>query len=633
MGPKPKKIKWKQTRKKKGKWISVEDEEDYEIRWKELFITKKVRIKYFRKPFKEKNGNKEGKEKGMQESHKKIENERMKEIHPKRENQVRKEGNGNFYNGKGDDSLVENQFKTLTKAYTGFQLIVLRSKRTQKEKNITAEIEKKKLDLFAPEKMEIICYREPAKEKNGCKKGRTYKTQEKNERRKGKNPQKDKQVTKGEEEKFYDDKGDELLVENQIKTLTKAYTGFQLIMLRNKRAQKEEKVKEKVEEEKKLSMNDQSKEEKTERLEEEKKERLYYHDECDKLLVENQFENLAKAVTGFQLVMLSNNEVQSTRTMGISTKNEVQNGQEGIIISSYKSSSVRIIIMSNAYSGIEQVSSELEVNEERNTNTEVREAIESLASIYMHYSIGNRWERIKLFTTLQPEFKEILFSCVLGDHIRNLSKSRSGLISVIQLDNFQEYMREESNTIAVSQENYLREYEGMNCFIEEKLLRATKLSYLKDTYMVPILKFKNRIIYVPLTKFKRKYNYELQTVLVGIYSLKSQLQPLFHNYLIDIEYFQNFLCRFIKKYCYLESKIQYDKLDAEVKAREGTIELVHGSFGNSIMLNRPRTDSTNKEFDQQLMLGLEYRSRIEAKIVKYPPILEAEEQKIKDKES
>jgi hypothetical protein len=39
-------------------------------------------------------------------------------------------------------------------------------------------------------------------------------------------------------------------------------------------------------------------------------------------------------------------------------------------------------------------------------------------------------------------------------------------------------MKEESNTIAVSQENYLKEFEGMNCFIEEKLLRATRLCYL-----------------------------------------------------------------------------------------------------------------------------------------------------------
>jgi hypothetical protein len=71
------------------------------------------------------------------------------------------------------------------------------------------------------------------------------------------------------------------------------------------------------------------------------------------------------------------------------------------------------------------------VNEERNTNADIREAIENLVAIYMHYQIGNRWERIKLFAILQPEYKEILFSCVLSDHIRNLSKTRSGLVSVI----------------------------------------------------------------------------------------------------------------------------------------------------------------------------------------------------------
>jgi hypothetical protein len=151
--------------------------------------------------------------------------------------------------------------------------------------------------------------------------------------------------------------------------------------------------------------------------------------------------------------------------------------------------------------------------------------------------------------------------------------------------------------------------------------------------MVPILKFKNRIIYVPLTKFRRKYSYEPQAVLVRIYSLRSQLQPLFHNYLIDVEYLQNFLCRFIKKYQYLESKIQYDKLDVEARAREGTIRLVHGSFGNSVLLNRPRMDSTNREFDQQLMLGMEYRSCTETEIVKYTPISEAEDPNFRDKES
>jgi hypothetical protein len=164
--------------------------------------------------------------------------------------------------------------------------------------------------------------------------------------------------------------------------------------------------------------------------------------------------------------------------------------------------------MARAYSGIEQVHTKIEVNEERNTTAEIREAIETLAAIYMHYTIGNRWERIKLFTRLQPEYKEILFSCTINDHIRNLAKARSELVSVIQLVNFKIHMKGESNTIAVSQENYLKDFEGVNCFIEEKLLRATKLGYLMDVHMVPMLKFRNRIIYIPLTKFKNKYSYD-----------------------------------------------------------------------------------------------------------------------------
>jgi hypothetical protein len=154
--------------------------------------------------------------------------------------------------------------------------------------------------------------------------------------------------------------------------------------------------------------------------EREKSKGLYYNDKDDGMLVENQSENLAKATTGFQLTMLSNNRDQSKRTEEIYTKSEVQDDQRKIIIKDHKSSSVQLIILSNAYSGIEQVSSELEIDEEKNTNTEIREAIENLASIYMHYSLGNRWERTKLFTTLQAEFKKILFSCKLSDHSTNL---------------------------------------------------------------------------------------------------------------------------------------------------------------------------------------------------------------------
>jgi hypothetical protein len=111
-----------------------------------------------------------------------------------------------------------------------------------------------------------------------------------------------------------------------------------------------------------------------------------------------------------------------------------------------------------------------------------------------------------------------------------------------------------------------------------------------------------------LSKFKEKYGYEPPAILVRIYTIRNQLIPLFHNYLIDIKYLQNFLCRFIKKYCYLERKIEHDKINVEVEAYEGPIKLIHESFGNTINLNRLRMDSVTKEFEQQLMLGLEYMS-------------------------
>jgi hypothetical protein len=168
-------------------------------------------------------------------------------------------------------------------------------------------------------------------------------------------------------------------------------------------------------------------------------------------------------------------------------------------------------------------------------------------------------------------------------------------------------------------------------FNSKKLISDTSKS--SSMHRIPMLKFRNRIIYVPLTKFKKKYSYEPQTVQVRIYNLKSLLQPLFHNYLIDVEYFQNFLCMFVKEYCQLESKIQYDKLDKDVEAREGKIRLIHGSFGNTIKVNRPRMDSTDKEFEQQLLLGPEYGACVYKEIVKCPPDLEAEEQNFKDYES
>jgi hypothetical protein len=262
------------------------------------------------------------------------------------------------------------------------------------------------------------------------------------------------------------------LVENQFKTLAKAYTGFQLIMLSNNEAQtmrtiillsksrsQEEKSQndEKAVQKRKRTMETKSKS--GERLRKGENKNLYYNDKGDGKLVENQFKTLTRAITGFQHVMLSNNEDYPKGTNEIYTKSEARNDQGEIINTVHKCSSIQPNIMANAYSGIEQVSSELEVDEERSTNIQIRESIEDLASIYMHYSLGNRWERIKLYTILQAEFKEILFNCKFSDHIRNLSKTRSGLISVIQLTNFKGYLKGDNNTIAISQENYLRDGE------------------------------------------------------------------------------------------------------------------------------------------------------------------------------
>jgi hypothetical protein len=213
-------------------------------------------------------------------------------------------------------------------------------------------------------------------------------------------------------------------------------------------------------------MNKNSESTEEEEIDEEEKKELYYNEKGDKM-AKNQFKNLTKVITGNPAIVLSSDKVQIKRTIGKYTKSEVQTNSKELISEAHKISLERIIIMARAYSGIEQVSSEIEVNEERNNNVEIREAIETLAAIYMHYPIGNRWERIKLFARLEPEYKEVLFSCTMNDHIRNLAKTRSGLVSVIQLVNFKIHMKEESNTIAVSQENYLKDFEGVNCFIEE----------------------------------------------------------------------------------------------------------------------------------------------------------------------
>jgi hypothetical protein len=101
-------------------------------------------------------------------------------------------------------------------------------------------------------------------------------------------------------------------------------------------------------------------------------------------------------------------------------------------------------------------------------------------------------------------------------------------------------MKENSNTIVLSQEPYLINYEGWDCYIEDKLLKNTKLKSFKDRFMVPVLKFKSRVIFIPLFKFKKKFKNEPPSILVRVFSLKDQVIPLFHNYLIDVQYVLNF---------------------------------------------------------------------------------------------
>jgi hypothetical protein len=227
----------------------------------------------------------------------------------------------------------------------------------------------------------------------------------------------------------------------------------------------------------------------------------------DEVLEQDQNKTLMKAHSGFQLIALCSNRNHEIRkrVMHLLSKREVQKDQEDIIVHRYNNSSCVLIIMTNAYSEIEQVSPELEAKDGENSIINERESIATLATIYMHCKLRNRLERIKLFTMLQPQFKEVLYSCMFSDYIRNLSRTRNSLSNVAVVSNFRIYKKEVSNTIALSQGPCLKEYEGFDCYIEEKLLKLTKLSYLKDTYMVPLIKFKNRIIYIPLSKFKRKY--------------------------------------------------------------------------------------------------------------------------------
>jgi hypothetical protein len=135
----------------------------------------------------------------------------------------------------------------------------------------------------------------------------------------------------------------------------------------------------------------------------------------------------------------------------------------------------------------------------------------------------------------------------------------------------------------------------MELLYRGKAVKNTKLNNAKDTFMGQILKFKSRITFISLTKFIKTYNYEPLSILVRVFEIRNQCVPLFYNYLIDVMYLQNFICRFIRKYSYLESKIHYDKLKEEVKAYNGPIQLIHETFGDVIRSNRPRMDSSPKK--------------------------------------
>jgi hypothetical protein len=102
----------------------------------------------------------------------------------------------------------------------------------------------------------------------------------------------------------------------------------------------------------------------------------------------------------------------------------------------------------------------------------------------------------KVTTSIQRNFIQLHFS----DYIKNLSSTRKNITGVIQMPNFRIYLNKNKNTIALSQEPDLLDYDGWDCFIEENLLKNTKLKSIKDTFMAPVLKIKSRIIFIPYPK-------------------------------------------------------------------------------------------------------------------------------------
>jgi hypothetical protein len=109
--------------------------------------------------------------------------------------------------------------------------------------------------------------------------------------------------------------GDGLSVENQFKTLAKAYTGFRPIMLRI-----EGYLLKRIGEPVEMNKNDSSRKEEGKRKE--GKIGLYYNDKGDRKA--NQFKNLTKVTAGNLYIVLSNDEVQIKRTIRKDTKSEVQ---------------------------------------------------------------------------------------------------------------------------------------------------------------------------------------------------------------------------------------------------------------------------------------------------------------------
>jgi hypothetical protein len=147
-----------------------------------ICITKKVRIKYFGKPFKEKNiemklENIYGKE---------IQIEETQPIEMKQMKDTRKE---EVYTTEDGDVLVENQLKNTAKAYTGFQPIMLRKVQAKLEES---KEERRSLKVLGIMKTKYFMQaKKTQKEEIGAKRTEPF------------------------------NEGDELLVENQLKTRRK----------------------------------------------------------------------------------------------------------------------------------------------------------------------------------------------------------------------------------------------------------------------------------------------------------------------------------------------------------------------------------------------------------------------------